>query len=155
MLRRWLLVSIATCALAACASLSGSDPLHVTVSGIDPLDGQGLELRMLVKLRVQNPNTEPVDFSGVYVKIDVQGKTLATGVSDEHGVVPGFGESVIAVPVTISAMSMVRQVMGVIDGQAPGKLTYDLSGKLSGSGFSAVRFQSQGELSLPGTGSAN
>ena len=33
------------------------DPLQVTVAGIEPLESQGMEMRMLVKLRIQNPTT--------------------------------------------------------------------------------------------------
>jgi len=68
--------------LSACAALQRTDPLQVTVAGIEPMQGQGMELRMLVKLRVQNPNDAAIDYNGVSVKIDVQGKTFATGVSD-------------------------------------------------------------------------
>ncbi len=101
-----------TCVLiCACASLQPRDPLQVTLAGIEPLQGQGLELRMNVKLRVQNPNDAPVDYNGVAVEMDVQGKTFATGVADVTGTVPRFGESVITVPVTISAFRMARQAM--------------------------------------------
>ena len=63
----------------ACASLQGRDPLQVTVAGMDPLPGEGLELRMMVKLRVQNPNDAPIDYNGVAVAIDIQGKRFASG----------------------------------------------------------------------------
>ncbi len=55
---------------------------------------QGLELRMLVKIQIQNLNDLALDFSGVAVKIDVQGKCFATGVSDVGGSVPRFGETI-------------------------------------------------------------
>jgi len=51
-------------ALAGCASLPGRDPLNVQVAGVEPLEGQGLEMRMAVKLRVQNPNDSAVDYDG-------------------------------------------------------------------------------------------
>ena len=41
-----------------------------------------MELRLNVKLRVQNPNDVPVEFNGVSLKMRVQGKTFGTGVSD-------------------------------------------------------------------------
>lgn len=135
--------------LSACAALQRTDPLQVTVAGIEPLQGQGMELRMLVKLRVQNPNDAPIDYNGVSVKIDVQGKTFATGVSDESGSVPRFGESVISVPVTTSAMRMVHQAFGMMGGKKFEKITYSLSGKLNGPTFSSVRFETTGELELP------
>ena len=146
--------------LVSCAALQTRDPLQVTVAGIEPMQGQGMELRMLVKLRVQNPNDSAVDYNGVSVKIDVQGNTFATGVSDESGSVPRFGESVISVPVTVSAMRMVRQALGMMGsatkgaGEGPGKVSYSLTGKLNGPTFSSVRFESTGDLELPSPATA-
>lgn len=136
-------------ALAACTGLPQRDPLQVTVSGVEGLPGEGLEFRMLLKLRVQNPNDTPVVFDGVYVNLEVQGRTFATGVSDASGTVPRFGETVIVVPVTVSAMRMARQVMGMLDGEPVDSIRYDMTGKLDGAGFSDVRFRSQGEFTLP------
>jgi LEA14-like dessication related protein len=135
--------------LGACAALQRTDPLQVTVAGIEPMQGQGMELRMLVKLRIQNPNDAPIEYDGVSVKIDVQGKTFATGVSDESGSVPRFGESVISVPVTTSAMRMVHQAFGMMGGKKFEKITYSLAGKLNGPTFSSVRFETTGDLELP------
>ena len=148
------IIALAAMLLASgCASLQGRDPPQVTVAGIEPLQGQGLELRMLVKLRVQNPNDVPIDYNGVAVEMDVQGKTFATGVSDAAGTVPRFGEAVISVPVTISAFRMVRQAADVIrhGGKEARKLTYEMKGKLNGPAFRSMRFRTQGEFDLPAT----
>lgn len=147
-LMRFMALALACLGLAGCAGLPAGDPLQVTVAGIEPMQGEGLELRMLVKLRVQNPNDTPVDFNGVYVKLDVLGKTFATGVSDEAGTVPRFGETVVAVPVTVSVIRMVRHTLGLLDGQPIEKVTYEMSGKLSRSAFSAARFSASGEIDL-------
>jgi LEA14-like dessication related protein len=149
MRRRAVLIALCTLALGACASMPGKDPLQVTVAGIEALPGEGMELRMLVKLRVQNPNSSPIEFSGVYVELDVQGKTFATGVSGEAGTVPAYGEAVVAVPVTVSVLRMVRQLIGVLDGQPVETIRYEMSGKLSGGTFSTWRFRSSGEFDLP------
>ncbi len=147
--RRSFLLAVAALAMTGCASLPQKDPLQVTVAGIEGLPGEGMEVRMLVKLRVQNPNEAAINYSGVYVKLDVLGKTFATGVSDESGVVPGFGEAVVAVPVTISVLRMVRQVVGMLDGQPVEKIRYEMSGKLNGGLFGTERFESRGEFELP------
>jgi LEA14-like dessication related protein len=150
---RHLLLCATVLALAACSLLQPRDPLQVHVAGIEPLEGQGLEMRMLVKLRVQNPNDAPITYNGVALEMDVQGKTFASGVSAESGNVPGFGESVIAVPMTVSTMNMVRQALGMMKGASagtgPGKIAYELKGKLSSSGMSATRFSTKGDLELP------
>ncbi len=158
MIRRILLCSLFALAFAGCASLPQSDPPQITVAGIEPLQGEGLEVRMLVKLRVQNPNDAPIDYNGVYVRLDVQQKTFATGVSDAKGSVPRFGESVVEVPVTVSAFRIARQVIGAMgsasEGKMPNKVRYDLSGKFSGTGFRSVRFGAKGEFALPGAANA-
>jgi LEA14-like dessication related protein len=148
--RSWLVIA-AGVVLAACSMLPTHDPPQVTVAGIQPLQGQGLEMRMLVKLRVQNPNDEPIAYNGVSLTLDVQNKTFASGVSDQAGSVPRFGEAVIEVPVTISAMRIARQVMGAMGGKPIEKIDYVLNGKLNGSLFSTVRFKSAGTLDLPRT----
>lgn len=144
-----LLLAAATVTLAGCASLPQTDPVQVTVAGIESLPGEGLETRMLVKLRVQNPNTQPIEYHGVYVRLDVMNSVFATGVSAEPGTVPGFGETVIGVPVTISMLRVARQVMGLLDGKRMDKVTYLMSGKLKGPSFRALRFKSKGEFGLP------
>ena len=150
-LTRWVVAALVALGLAGCAGLPAGDPLQVTVAGVEPLQGEGMELRMMVKLRVQNPNDAQVDYDGAYVRLTVQDKTFATGVSDARGTVPRFGETVVAVPVTVSMLNVMRQVIGAIDaGTAPpDKVRYSLDGKLHGSGFSSLRFKSQGELTLP------
>lgn len=123
----------------------------MSVAGITPLPGQGMELRMLVKLRVQNPNDLPIDYSGVALQMDVQGKTFASGVSDDTGAVPRFGEAVISVPVTISAFSMIRQAAGMMQGRDLKKISYEMKGKLASPGFGTRRFSTEGEFDLPST----
>jgi len=148
LVRAWLLLAMLL--LSACASMPSHDPLQVSVAGIEALPGEGMELRLLVKLRVQNPNDTPIEFNGVSLNLDVMGRDFASGVSDQAGTVPRFGEAVIAVPVTVSLMRMARQVLGMLDGKPVDKITYSLSGKLNGASlFGTQRFNSKGEFELP------
>jgi LEA14-like dessication related protein len=143
-----LLLAFGVFLLSGCAGLR-RDSLDVVVAGVEPLQGEGLEFRMLVKLRLQNPNDHAIDFNGVSLQLDVQGKAFATGVSDATGTVPRFGETIVKVPVSISAFRMARQAMDAINNEYRGKLAYELSGKLARPAFRSVRFEAQGELTLP------
>jgi len=144
-----MVLAVSVSALQGCAIFRGPDPLQVTVLGIEPQESQGLELRMLVKLRVQNPNDAPVEYNGVALEMTVQGKSFATGVSDAGGTVPRFGEAIITVPVTISAFQMLGQAFDMLRSVGGGKITYEMKGKLNGSGFNSTHFRTQGEFSLP------
>lgn len=144
-----VLFGFAALQLGGCASLQSREPIEAIVVGVEPLKGESLELRMLVKLRIQNPNEVPLDYNGVSVEMDVQGKRFATGVSNATGSVPRFGETLIEVPVSLSAFRMARQAMGVLTDEYRGKLSYEISGRLAGSGFNGARFTSTGEFTLP------
>jgi LEA14-like dessication related protein len=147
-IRLWSAALVSLAALSGCATLP--EPLTVTVAGIEQLPGEGMEMRMLVKLRVQNPNEKVIEYKGSSVKIDVQGSSLASGVTDEAGTIPSFGEGIVSVPVTISLMSALRQALAALNGGSiPEKVTYQLSGTLHTGGFSPVRFKASGELELP------
>ena len=147
--RRHALLGLAA-VVGGCASLA-RDPIQVQVADVEPLEGEGMEARFLCKLRLQNPNDEPIAFDGIFVDLQVHGNSLATGVSDQAGTVPRFGEVVLAVPVTVSAIGVARQAIGLFTASAGerGRVDYVLEGKISGPGFGGTRFESRGELSLP------
>jgi LEA14-like dessication related protein len=150
--RSALLVLLAFAVLliaGGCAGLQPREPIEVIMVGVEPLQSEGLELRMLVKLRIQNPNDLPLDFNGVSVQMDVQGKRFATGVSDASGSVPRFGETIVDIPVSISMFRVARQAIDVMTNEHPGKLAYEMTGKLAGPAFNSVRFNSKGEFTLP------
>lgn len=152
---RNLLTLLIALTLSACAMLSDRDPVQVTVAGIESLPGEGLEARMMVKLRIQNPNDTPIEYDGVYVKVDIYDRTFATGVSDARGVVPRFGEAIVTVPLSISALRLAVGALEVIGGgQSMQHVSYRLEGKLDGVGFGSTRFKHTGQLSLPGAGEA-
>jgi len=135
--------------LGGCASFQYPEPLHVIIAGVEPLEGEGMEVRMLVKLRMQNPNNSPLEFNGLSVQMDVQGKRFATGVSDAGGSIPRFGEALVEIPVSISVFSIARQAIGVLTKEYRGKLAYEMTGRLAGPAFNSVHFTSKGEFTLP------
>lgn len=143
-----LLLLVMACAAAGCSQLPLRDPLRVSLVGIEPLPGQGLELRMAMKLRVQNPNDTPVDFDGVALDVDLRGLSFATGVSDQVGSVPRYGESVISVPVSVSAISVLRQGLSFANGDRS-SVTYAIRGKIGGSMLSGSSFKANGQIELP------
>jgi LEA14-like dessication related protein len=146
---RALLLVCALLGFSGCTHLPQRDPVQVYVVGIEPLQGQGLELRMLVKLRVQNPNDTSIDYNGIHIGMNVQGKRFASGVSDAAGTIPRFGEAVIGVPISVAAFRLVGRAMDIFGTPGSGKLEYELQGKLAGPIFKSVRFRSSGEMALP------
>jgi LEA14-like dessication related protein len=145
------LMIVVALVLAACAGMPGREPVQVTVADIDSIPGEDLEMRMMVKLRVQNPNDTPIEYNGVYVKLEVLDRTFATGVSDEHGTIPRFGEAIVSVPVTVSMLRMAVYALMIVDGKPIDKVNYKMDGKLSGPVFGSTNFQAKGEFKVPTT----
>ena len=149
---RYLALAVAGMALTGCASLTGAEAVRVNVVGLEPLPGELMEARMALKLRVQNPNETAVDYDGISVELDVRGNSFASGVSPEKGSIPRFGEVLLSVPVSVSALAVLRQVAGIASGNnstGNNRIEYALRGRLAGSGFGGVRFASSGEIELP------
>jgi LEA14-like dessication related protein len=138
--------------LNGCAGLFGGDPLRVSVAGIEPAGGQGLEVRFNLKLRVQNPNDSTISFNGVSLDLELNGKPFASGVSDQAGTVQRFSETVITVPLTVPAFAAIRQAFAVAGAAQSGQIPYVLRGKLGGGVTGTTRFTNQGTLSLSSLG---
>jgi len=144
-IRRRGLLGSAVLLLAGCAAFPGQEPLRVQVVDLEAADGESLEMRFLCVLRVQNPNDTPHDFSGVSLDLQVRGTAFASGVADLTGTVPRFGEVLLTVPVSASAMSLARVAIGLfLGGDERPKVDYLLRGRIG-----SARFESRGELTLP------
>ena len=137
--------------LSACGSLPNREPLQIDVAGIESLPGEGMELRLAVKIRVQNPNNVDIQYDGVALTLDLNDRQLGSGVSSKVGVVPRYGESVFTVPVTISAFDMINQLLGAIERRddPDRRVNYRVRGKLEGGLFGTRRFEASGRFDLP------
>ena len=140
---------LASLMLAGCASLAYREPVRINVVGLEPIPGEGMEMRFKVKLRVQNPNETAIDFDGLALDLDLNGHPFASGVSDRAGSVPRFGETLIEIPVSVSAIAVVRQALGVIEGEGKAEVPYALRGRLAGGLLGGMRFADSGTLKLP------
>ena len=145
---RHALLALLMITLGGCALFAPRDPLNVQLAGIQPLPGEGLELRMAVKLRVQNPNDTPLTYHGIALDLEVNGRRLASGVSDQQGSVPRFGEALLNVPMTLSAFNALRQALGLVEPGSLQQVPYVQRGKLAGGAFGTRRFVEKGTLDL-------
>lgn len=148
-----LLLTLLT-SLGGCALLPPSDPLRIDLVNLEPLPAQGMEVRVTAVLRVQNPNNDAIDYNGLSLELNVNGQPLASGVSDQSGQVPRYSEALLRVPLSVSALSMMRQAWAAAGYQSGHGLPYALHGKLSSSLFGTTRFSDTGTLNWPQPGIA-
>ncbi|WP_060843661.1 LEA type 2 family protein [Pseudomonas sp. St29] len=151
-MRRLIALTLVLLSLGACALLPNRDPLAINVVGIEPLPSQDLEMRFAVKLRLQNPNESPIDYNGVALDLEVNGRPLASGVSDQQGHIGRYSEDILVIPVSVSAFAVLRQTLGLSQTQSLDNLPYVLRGKLAGGLFGTQRFIDRGQISLNNPG---
>jgi LEA14-like dessication related protein len=137
---------------AGCASLSGyGEPPRVNLVDLQPEQMTLFEQRYLVQLRIQNPNPEPLDVTGMSYEVELNDRAFAEGVHGESFTVAPFGEQVIDVVLVSTLFSVIDQLQG-LQTDGPKSLRYRLSGTLSLKGsLTRLKFERTGEMEFEGT----
>ena len=134
-------------ALGGCAGLRlGMQKPEVTVANIRLLDGNLLEQRFLLTLRVMNPNTSEIAIEGLTFKVDLNGQPFAKGVGNQPVVVPRLGEAMVEVTATTGLGGLLRQLKAF---KGREKVDYRISGRLVTGNFGGIDFDQTGEVELP------
>jgi len=98
---------------------------------------------------ILDPNAQTVTFGKPGMKLDLGGMSFGSGVSDQQGTVPRYGETLVTVPVTVPVTSILRQVLALSERRDDHRIQYRLRGRLGGLGLGGG-FDSHGDLVLPG-----
>jgi LEA14-like dessication related protein len=147
---RWVRCLTLALLVGGCATLTGLDAPHVSVSNIVPLDMTLFEQKFVVTLRIQNPNDVPLGVKGMTFNLDLNGKPFASGVSGQQVTVPRFGSEVVDVEVFSGLSGILKQLQMIAAGGTP-RFTYRLRGKayLDQPAAVTLPFDEQGEIELP------
>lgn len=120
-------------------------PPDVFLTGVVPVGGGLFEQRVRLSFRVANPNGFALDVAGLSFRLDVNGETLARGVSSENLVLPALGEEIVTAEASTTSLQLLHQLWRLTERR---ELAYELSGRLhlSGAGVSSVPFQHTAQL---------
>ncbi|WP_240980082.1 LEA type 2 family protein [Ramlibacter agri] len=146
--RRRALAWVPLLLVAGCGTVARMEPLRVQVVDVQPAGGENLEIRLQVRLRLQNPNEFDIAYDGISVELELRNALVATGVTNASGTIPRFGETVVTLPVSASALNIAREAFNLFL-RGDSHLPYVVRGKVGGALFNTVSFESRGELSLP------
>ena len=146
--RRFVALAAAGLALSVLGACAGSRfrPLkpEVSVASIRLLDGNLLEQRFLLSLRVINPNSFEIPVEGLNFTLDLNGQPFARGVSNKPVTVPQLGEALLEVTATTGLAGLWRQLKGL--GKGRDKLDYRLKGRLVTGTYGDLDFDKSGEV---------
>ncbi|MFU8896206.1 MAG: LEA type 2 family protein [Gammaproteobacteria bacterium] len=135
--------------LAGCANIQSLQAPEVQLTRVELLDTRpgSLEQRFGIGLRLINPNNRSLAVDGLDFELDLNGRRLARGVTNEAFELPRLGDAETTVVVTTSVLDVLRQALS-ISSRADEEIEYRLRGRLHlGSGFvRSVPFDHRGTL---------
>ena len=135
--------------VGACANLGADiDPPKVTVESVESLPDNSGGPRFEIKLRVSNPNKQTLDIAGISYSIEVLGKELVSGVTNDVPVIEGYSEEVVTVEAGINLFQFVRLIAGLGKDKTDA-LEYRFMAKIDFKGFLPTqRIEESGVLEL-------
>ena len=134
MIRRILLF---TCALSliGCASLMGDfDPPSVAVENVRSLPGEGGAPRFLITLRIVNPNKQSLDIVGISYSLEILGKRLISGVSNEIPRLEAYSEQTVDIEASVRLFELLR-LFASLGMEPTDQLDYRLTAKIDFKGM--------------------
>jgi hypothetical protein len=135
--------------LGACANLAPDlDPPKVSLESFRSLPSEGGAPRFEIKLRIMNPNTQPLDIAGISYSVELLDKELITGVANDIAPIEGYGEGVVTLDAGLQLFEVLR-LMASLGEAASQPLVYRFSAKIDFHGFMPTqRIEDSGEITL-------
>ncbi len=133
--------------VSACATPENIEPPAFRLVDMQLLPGSLFEQRFELTLRILNPNDFDLDLDGANMKLRLNDRDFAQGVSDQRVTVPRLGEGEMRFTAATSVLDVVQQVMTMAERE---DLAYEISGTAFLQGFErrAVPYSLAGELDL-------
>ncbi len=147
-------------AWTGCAGLGQSlQAPDILLAGLLVEEVDLFETVLQLKLRVINGNDIPLVLKGIQCELELNDKSVATGVSKTPVTIPALGSDTVSVRVYSSmfniASSFFRMAQKEADKTGKTDLTYQLSGRIhletSGLTPSTIPFNTSGKISLEDT----
>ncbi len=148
-MRQRRLVWLALCALplAGCEVLPKLEAPKLSVVSMKVQSADIFSQRMLLRMRVLNPNTRELPIKGISYRIEVNDAELGQGLTQTPFVVPALGEAEFDVQVTTNLAGALGKLIGRRSKDA---LQYRLVGEVSlSSGFlRRIPFDERGSVNF-------
>jgi LEA14-like dessication related protein len=108
---RLIAVVVAVTALAGCASTLKLEAPQLSVISMKVQSADIFSQRMLVRMRVLNPNARELPVKGISYRIEVNDAELAQGLTDTAFVAPAIREAEFDVQVTANLATALSQIL--------------------------------------------
>ena len=153
-MRHWfrplLLLLASTALLAGCEVLPKFETPQLSVISMKMQSADIFSQRMLVRMRVLNPNSRELPVKGISYRIEVNDSELGRGLTNVPFVVPALGEAEFDVQVTTNLAGMLGKLLARRGSQDQDQVQYRLVGEVAlSSGFlRRIPFDERGSVRL-------
>ncbi|MEM7170790.1 MAG: LEA type 2 family protein [Pseudomonadota bacterium] len=133
--------------LASCQLPTDFETPDFRIINVQLLPGGLFEQRLLLSLRIINPNDFALDIDGANMNLQLNGQAFGRGVSDQRVTVPRLGEGQMDFTVSTGLLEVVQQVMTLAERDS---LDYKITGTafLSGLSRRSVPYEIEGRFGL-------
>jgi LEA14-like dessication related protein len=107
----WSAVLVTALLLSGCATALKWEAPKLSVASLKLQSADVFSQRLLVHMRVSNPNDRELPIKGLTYRIEVNGAELAQGLTDTPFVVPAMGEAEFDVQVTANLATALSQLL--------------------------------------------
>lgn len=134
--------------LAGCASVQNLEAPDLAIVSLKLQSADIFSQRLLVRMRVVNPNDRELPIKGISYRIEVNETQLGEGETDASFVVPAKGEAEFDMTVTANMVSALSKFFA--RGSKPQSLDYRLVGSVSLSSgiLRRIPFDERGSVQL-------
>lgn len=135
--------------LVGCVGLTTElDPPKVSLVSFRSLPGEAGSPRFEIKLRVINPNKQPLDIAGISYNVELLNKELISGVTNDVSPIEGYGEGMVTLEAGLQLFELLR-LMADLGTNKSEPLVYRFSAKIDFNGFMPTqRLEESGEITL-------
>jgi len=144
-MRNWLcgLAALSVLTTSACASLYGiKEKPRAQVTQVKILSGDRDGVLLGVSVAVENPNPTEITLRELTYDLELAGRPLAKGMSENQMVIPASGRSEVQLPVRVQFQDLFRSLAEII--KKP-KTAYRVTGAAK-LGWFRIPFEKSGEI---------
>lgn len=148
---RLLLATMLVLALGGCGSLmQGIEAPKVSVDSVRSLPAGGSGPRFQIVLRIANPNARALDIAGISYGMQLLGRELVSGVSNQVPRIEGYAEERVVIDAGVNLLELLR-LLGNL-GQGRGDvLDYRFTAKIDFRGLLPTQYiDDSGSIDLAG-----
>lgn len=150
---RLLLAVLLGLILGGCSSLlEGIEPPKVSVDSVRSLPAEGSGPRFQIVLRIANPNARALDIAGISYGIDLLGRELISGVSNQVPRIEGYTEEQVVIDAGVNLLELLR-LLGNLGHSRSDALDYRFRAKIDFRGLLPTQYvEDSGSVALTGSG---